>query len=284
MGVRLLTALAATLVLAGTAEAATITDGARYLIQHRKTSGGFAEPGRAADPALTGWAILGLRASGHCPGRSGTYLRGKRAATATDLELRILALDALRDHCAFTIDLRSRIARLQGLRHANGRIGPSVNSTIWGVLALRATGRRAGGATVAYLLERRRPNGGWPWYPGGKADSNDTAAAIQALRSAGVGARSRAVNRGVNFLRGLQNRDGGFELTSGRGSDTQSTAWAVQALIAASRAPGPRAYAYLHRMQRSDGSFRYNAGFVTTPVWVTSQAIAALARKPFPLK
>jgi hypothetical protein len=37
-------------------------------------------------------------------------------------------------------------------------------------------------------------------------------------------------------------------------------------------------------MQRTNGSFRYNRQFVTTPVWVTSQALAALAREPFPLR
>jgi hypothetical protein len=36
-------------------------------------------------------------------------------------------------------------------------------------------------------------------------------------------------------------------------------------------------------MKRADGSYRYSAKYVTTPVWVTSQVLAALAKKPFPL-
>jgi hypothetical protein len=36
-------------------------------------------------------------------------------------------------------------------------------------------------------------------------------------------------------------------------------------------------------MKRPDGSYRYSAQYVTTPVWVTSQVLAALAKRPFPL-
>jgi prenyltransferase beta subunit len=272
------------LVLAGTAAASRATDAARYLIQHRADNGGFAEPGRSPTPGLTAWAILGLRAAGHCPTRSGTYLRGKPYPKATDLELRILALDALRSRCDFDVDLSGQVRQLRQLRRSNGQIGSTVNSTIWGVLALRATERAAGARTVRWLKRRQRPSGGWPWSQGGSADSNDTAAAIQALVAAGVGEHSRKINRAVRFLRRLQNANGGFELTPGRGSDTQSTAWAIQALRAADRVPGRAASGFLRRMQRSDGSFRYSSQYVTTPVWVTSQALAGLVRKPFPLK
>jgi prenyltransferase beta subunit len=275
----------AALVLAGTAAADRKTDAARYVFGQRALNGGFAEPGRSPNPGLTAWAILGLRAAGHCLGRSGEYLKGKPYPQATDLELRILALDALRDGCpAFDVNLRGQVRQLQDLRRTSGQIGPTVNSTIWGVLALRAVERPAGAKTKRWLLGRQRPSGGWPWSAGGQADSNDTAAAIQALVAAGVDESSRPVNRAVRFLRGVQNSDGGFELTQGRGSDTQSTAWAIQALIAADRTPGRAAFAYLRRMQRSNGSFRYNRQYVTTPVWVTAQALAALARKPFPLR
>jgi hypothetical protein len=104
---------------------------------------------------------------------------------------------------------------------------------------------------------------------------------MQALRAAG--APRGPVQRGVVFLRRHQNPDGGFELTQGRGSDTQSTAWAIQGLLAAGASPGPPAFRYLQRMRRPDGSYRYNARYVTTPLWVTAQVLPALARKPFPL-
>jgi hypothetical protein len=132
------------------------------------------------------------------------------------------------------------------------------------------------------LRRAQRANGGWSWHRASAPDANDTAVAIQALRAAGV--RGRPIDRAVAFLRRHQNRDGGFELTDGRGSDTQSTAWAIQGLLAAGRAPGGRAYRYLARMRRPDGSYRYNARYVTTPLWVTAQVLPALARTPFPLR
>jgi hypothetical protein len=162
------------------------------------------------------------------------------------------------------------------------RPGKLVNASIWTLLALRQAGEPAPPALVEALLGAQRQSGGWPWLAGGAADANDTAAAIQALRAAGV--RGRPIDRGVAFLRRHQNADGGFELTLGRGSDTQSTAWAIQALLAAGRQPGAAAFRYLARMRRPDGSYRYNARYVTTPLWVTAQALPALARKPFPLR
>ena len=276
MGMRAFAAALTALVLAAPAQAG-IAEGAAYLEGRRQASGGFAEPSRAADPALTAWAVLGLRATGRTPTGAAAYLDGKPAPGATDLALRILALDALGR------DVDVLIARLDGLRRAGGAIGSTVNSTIWAVLALRADGRPAGRSTVRWLLGRQRPSGGWGWFPGGAADSNDTAAAVQALRAAGVGRDARTIVRGLRYLRGLQNGDGGFALSSGRGSDSQSTAWAIQAFLAAGRQPGAAAFAYLNRMQRPNGSFRYSARYAITPTWVTAQVLPALARKPFPL-
>jgi prenyltransferase beta subunit len=95
--------------------------------------------------------------------------------------------------------------------------------------------------------------------------------------------RGKPVARAVRFLRSFQNSDGGFELNQGRGSDAQSTAWAIQGLVAAGVTPPRNAFAYLAGLKREDGSYRYSAKYVTTPVWVTSQVLAALAKKPFPL-
>jgi hypothetical protein len=266
--------------------AAASRSGAAYLAGRQTADGGFAEPGRAADPALTAWVVLALEASGRDPsamernGRSpADYLAGKPYPTATDLELRILALDAL----GKSAEARSLAAQLETLRRASGSIGPGVNSTIWGVIALRAVGRPAGGRTVRYLVGAQAKSGGWSWQNGVAADSNDTAAAIQALRAAGVSRTARAIRRGLAFLRTLQNSDGGFELSAGRGSDAQSTAWAIQAFLAAGRAPGERAFAYLADLARADGSYRYSRRYATTPAWVTAQVVPALARRTFPL-
>ena len=249
-----------------------------FVASHQQSDGGFAEMGQSSDANLTAWAVLGLSAAGKTPDRSAAdYLSAAPATSANDLALRILALRALgRDNDAL-------VDRLEGMRGPNGRIGTLVNSTIWGVLALRAAGRPAG-TSVHYLKKAQRPNGGWAWYPRGAPDSNDTAAAIQALRAAGVGPRAGAIKRGLAYLRRLQRADGGFALVVGRSSDAQSTAWAIQAFVAATRQPGHRAFRYLASLRRPDGSYRYSKRYAVTPVWVTSQVLPALARKPFPLR
>ena len=144
---------------------------ADYVASHQQPDGGFAEPGGQSDPALTAWATLGLTATGRRPAVSpAAYLTSRPAPGAADLALRILALRALGE------DTTADVGRLESLRLGDGRIGPLVNSTIWGVLALRAAGRPAG-TSIRYLLRAQRRSGGWSWYSRGVTDSNDTAAA-----------------------------------------------------------------------------------------------------------
>jgi energy-coupling factor transport system substrate-specific component len=226
---------------------------------------------------LTAWAALGLRAAGADTGQALDYLTAHESGLteATDVELVALAESALGRRPV------ALLARIRAFQRANGQIGPTVNSTIWGILALRQAGERAPKGAVRFVLRRQAKNGGWAWYAGGQPDSNDTAAAIEALRASGLS--GRPIRRGLAYLHRLQNRDGGFELTPGRGSDAQSTAWAVQAFVAARRPPPKGALAYLRRLRRPDGSFRYSRRYATTPVWVTAQVLPALARKPFPL-
>jgi hypothetical protein len=265
------------LILA-TAAAAVAATPAGFLHAHQAPNGAFAEPGGSAGPLLTAWAALGLRAAGADTGLALDYLASHEGGLTetTDVELVAVAESALGRRPA------ALLARIHAAQHANGRIGPNVNSTAWGILALRQAGERAPRPAVRYLLRQQARNGGWSWYVGGQPDSNDTAAAIEALRTAGV--KGAPIRRGLAYLLRLRNRDGGFELTPRRGSDTQSTAWAVQAFVSAHRAPPKGALAYLRRMRRADGSFRYSKSFVTTPVWVTAQVLPALARKPFPLR
>jgi hypothetical protein len=260
------------LALAAFALATPLTQSADYLESRRGSDGGVSEPGGRADAGLTAWTILALRAVGRDPGRaSREYVRTAPPADATQTALRALALED-----------EELLNRLEAARRADGRIGPLVNSTAWSVLALRGAGRRAGAATVRYLLRQQRKSGGWSWHPRGAPDSNDTAVVIQALRAVGV--RGRPLARGVRFLRGLQAPDGGFRLVPGRDPDAQSTAWAIQGLLAAGAKPGSAAYRYLARLRRPDGSYRYSKQYAVTPVWVTAQVLPALAGKRFPLR
>ncbi len=241
-----------------------------YVESQQRDDGGF------GDPQITAWATLGLAAAGTEPERlrdAAAYLtrHESEATSITDLALSALARSAAgeRPDAALT--------RLRA--HTPGRL---VNVTVWSILALRQAGEVVPDPLVRSLRAAQHASGGWSWHRGGAPDTNDTAAALQALRALGV--TGRPVDRGVAFLRRHQNRDGGFELTDGRGSDAQSTAWAIQALVAAGRPPGAAAFRYLARLRRTDGSYRYSARYATTPLWVTAQVLPALARKPFPLR
>jgi squalene-hopene cyclase-like protein/prenyltransferase/squalene oxidase-like repeat protein len=262
-------------LLAAFVLAAPATGPADYVLSHQQPDGGFAEPGGVSDPNLTAWAVLGLATADRAPASAVQYLDGKPYPEAIDLALRILALRALGQ------DVDGLVTRLETLRRPDGRIGPLVNSTAWGVLALRAAGRPAG-TSLRFLLRQQRPSGGWSWALRGPPDSNDTAAVVQALRSARLSSRTAAVRRALAYLRRLQRPDGGFSLVAGRAADAQSTAWAIQAFIAAGAEPGRGAFGYLARLRRADGSYRYSRGRVATPVWVTAQVLQALARDPFP--
>lgn len=263
MGLKL-AALAAVVVLGAPAD---------YVAARQQTDGGFAEPGGRTDPALTAWAVLGLKAAGREPGRSPlTYLQDAPVADTTDLALRVLALRAAGG------DPSRFVARLERQRRSDGRIGTLTNSTAWGVIALPRPGR----APVRYLLRAQHRSGGWSWLPGGAPDTNDTAAVIQALRRAGV--RGRPIRRGLAYIRRLTAPNGGVRLVPGREPDTQSTAWAIQAYLAGGARPPTGAFRFIASMRQADGSYRYSRRYAVTPAIVTSQMLPALSRKPFPLR
>jgi hypothetical protein len=256
-------------LLAATALAASP---AQYLQAQQRADGGCGGVG------MTAWATLGLRAAGAPTTAAVGYLvaHEDELQSATDVELVVTA------EAAAGTPSPSLVARLHAFQHPNGSIGPLVNSTIWGAIALAQVGEPVPPATVRFLLRLQARSGGWSWVARSAPDPNDTAAAIEALRAAGVA--GAPIRRGLAFLRGFERRDGGFELTRGRGSDTPSTAWAIQAFLAAGTKPPAAAYRYLARMRRADGSLRYSVRSSVTPVWVTAQALPALAGKPFPLR
>ena len=94
----------------------------------------------------------------------------------------------------------------------------------------------------------------------------------------------------ATMLESSQASDGGFALIPGGPSNAQSTAWAVQGLLAAGRNPakvrrgGSRnPMRYLRSLTDGSGEVRYSRTSRQTPVWVTSQSLAALARRALPV-
>jgi hypothetical protein len=156
-----------------------------YLQGRQGPSGGFAEPRGEPSPQLTAWAVLGLRAAGAKPSAAALgYLvaHEDELPDVTDAELVAMAESVLGRRP------ERLLTRIEEARRNDGRIGPNVNSTIWGVLALRQAGEPLPRATLRFILRRQARSGGWSWFAGGAPDSNDTAAAVEALRSAGLSA------------------------------------------------------------------------------------------------
>jgi len=278
------------------ARAAGPGDAVTWVRGAQNPDGGFgAEPRGDSSPEMTGWAMLGLEAAGVHPSRvrrGGTdpiaYLKRTkgRIRTTGDLQRTILALSAARvNPRAFAG--RDLVALLLKRRRSDGSWEGQVNSTAFGILALKAAGRRAGAGSKRWLREAANPDGGWGFAPGAESDADSTGAALQALAAAG-GSRA-AIRAGTDWLRRAQRGNGGFALLGGP-VNAQSTAWATQGLLAAGVSPqrvrtgGRSPLDYLASVQARDGHYRYSRSFDQTPVWVTAQALAAVSGQAFPLR
>lgn len=185
------------------------------------------------------------------------------------------------------------VSRLLAYRSPDGSFGHLVNLTAFAILALRAAGEPADSAVVGgaarWLAHQQNPDGGFGYAARGTAsDIDDTGAALQGVVAASV-PDGPVVSQAVAFLARAQNPDGGYPQERGEESNAQSTAWAVQGLIAARGHPaalaghGRSPLRYLQVLVAGDGSIRYSATSAQTPVWVTAEALAALAGKPLPI-
>lgn len=269
---------------------------ASYLLSTQNRDGGFGMTRAAAStPFATGWALLGLAGSGRRPGPAAIgYLRRTlpRVRDIGGVERTILVLRAAgRNPRSF--GGRNLIGEVLRRQSGSGAIAGYVSYTGFGILALRASGYSRSSRPVrraaAWLQRQQNADGGFNVRGrGGRSSIDDTAYAIQALAAAG---RRRAASRGAAFIARRQNADGGFPLSPGGRSNAQSTAYAVQGLVAAGRriarvrrGGGRTPIAYLASLTQRDGVVRYSRTTVQTPVWVTAQAMLAIARKPFPLR
>jgi hypothetical protein len=242
---------------------------------------------------MTGWACLGLEASGRNPRDLRTngqtpisYLRrtAGEIRSVGDMERTALVLvGAGLDPRRFGRDL---VARLRNHRLGDGSWPGQVNPTAYGILALTASGSRGGlGRSAAWLRSAQNPDGGWGFARGSAGDPDSTGAAIQALAAAG--GSGEAIAKGVDWLRRSQAPGGGFAVAGGS-PNAQSTALAVQGLIAAGVSPssvqnGGSPLDYLASVRAPDGHFRYSASSDQTPVWVTGQALVAARGEALPL-
>ncbi|MFF4013964.1 prenyltransferase/squalene oxidase repeat-containing protein [Streptomyces sp. NPDC001843] len=113
------------------------------------------------------------------------------------------------------------------------------------LLAQRTVGVRPAAEAVDWLVGQQCADGGFAAYrpdpakaceaTKAQADTNSTAAAVQALHA--LGEHDGEVHKAVVWLKRTQNKDGGWPYTPGSPSDTNSTSVVIGALAAAGEDP-----------------------------------------------
>ena len=272
------------LLLAAPARAAGPAD---YVRGAQNGDGGYGMTQSGGSSQLaTGWALLGLAASGQKPGPAAiAYVRRGVGALREigDIERTVLVVRAAgQDPRRF--GGRNLIADIMRSRRKDGSFSGFVSYTSFAILALRKSGVSASSGTIrsaARWLERHQnSDGGFNVGGRGASGIDDTGYAAQALVRAG---RRTAARRAATFLARQQGPQGGFPLTRGGALNSQSTAYAVQALVAVGghESAVRRGQAYIRSLTEANGLVRYSRTGRQTPVWVSAQALLALHRRPF---
>lgn len=173
-----------------------------------------------------------------------------------------------------------------------------LNDDVWSILAL-ASIKEAGSveaiAAKDFLLANQNADGGWGYLVGGSSGSNDTAAAIMALREMGLDANSAVITNAIAFLHTMQNDDGGFmnDPAWGTDSDSGSDAWVISAIYKVGQDPanwlknGNNPLAHMLSLQDSaDGGFWWvdpSGSPAFNNKAMTPYVVIALTGKSFPI-
>jgi len=285
------------------AEAASLSPELSFLASAQSSDGGFGgAKGQSSSELYTAWTAMGLAAAGRNPAsvrRDGhSVLDALRAEVSTlsglgDAERTILAAAAC-GASSYSFAGRDLVAEVLSARERDNSFEHLVNLTSFAIFALRAVGHSQSYPAIrdaaGWIEQQQNSNGGFSFGEhGSPSDVDDTGAALQALAAAGA-RNAHDLGAAADYLIRSQNLDGGFPEQYGSESNAQSTAWAVQGLIAAGRDPktvrrrGSRTPdGYLESLLAPGGSIRYSRTSAQSPVWVTSQALVALAGKTFPV-
>jgi hypothetical protein len=291
----------------------------RFLQEHQRPSGGFADPGQKPSQGIGAWATLALAAAGinprdqaTCGVDAYTYLETHFAASfreesawpeaaTTAFERELLVVDAAGTdpHSFAGFDLVAEILGRQlpdgSFPYVPGGRG-EINDTAFAVLALSPIEEPAAevavAAAVGWLLSEQNDDGAWSWQVKGQADNVDlTGAVLEALAAAG-GSGSGAEALALSFLHRVQGPDGGFSEAGGGESNVASTAWAVQGLWAVGQNPETwltgsglateEPLDYMESLQQPDGHVRWRASGDLNGIWMTAYVAPAFAGRALP--
>lgn len=317
--------LAAGSALAGTpnpTNKARLDSTIRYLQEAQNPDGGFGgASGGESGQGFSAWVALALAAGGinpRCQARPGGtdaysflvnhFHKGleeespfpKIPTTAFERELMVVNASGASPHEFAGYDLVEEI--LARAREDDGSFPyvpegrGEINDTIFAIVALAPVHEPAAEAAIQraadWLITQQDDDGGWSWgVKGERTEADLTGAAIQALRAAGR-PNTEAEQRGLQYLRDIQNPDGGFpefRVPHEAESNVASTAWAVQGIWAAGQDPetwlkgGSDPLSYLASLQQPDGHIRWKASQDLNGVWMTAYVAPAFAGQTWPI-
>lgn len=302
----LVLALLAPLVLVSPGSAATdpaIAPAVKWLTAQQQPDGSFLGFSGKSDPGTTADVALALAAAGTDPAtvahggpsmidylRSSASAYGTTVAGAAKLTLAVVASgDDPRDFGGQNLVQTIR-SKLDPQTHL---FDPQLFVHADAILALAAAGQTVPTAAITALEQHQAEDGGWAFTGEttvGKADSNTTAIAVQALVASGHG-DSPTIAKAMNYLSGLQDDAGLYASQPVNGTplvgDANSTALVIQALLATGQSPESDAVAKpmkaLDGMQNDSGALYYQQGATDDNLLATVQALPALAGKPLPV-
>ncbi|HEX5164821.1 MAG TPA: prenyltransferase/squalene oxidase repeat-containing protein [Thermomicrobiales bacterium] len=274
-----------------------------WLRTQQQPDGGFSAFGGASDPSVTADVVYAFAAAGINAGSlfapSGAftedYLLHAAQSVASDpgkaaklvLVFHILGEDPNNAGGAGLVEAIS-----QSLNAQTGWYGISFYGHSLAVLALASQDVDIPDAAIDAILTAQTPEGSWGFNgdpTAGTGDSNSTAIAIQALVT--VDGDRDAINRGLDYLRSLQNAGTGaiaYDTASVNdpGGDANSTALAIQAFVAAGEDPSTLEHGdlltALLTFQNESGAFQFQPAFPDDSLLATAQAVPALLLKAFP--
>ena len=281
-----------------------IDNGLDFIAKYQNTDGGFLEPNMKTSAIGSTWfTTQAIVAAGEDPLSAKWTKNGK-----TPLDYLVESPDGKSDGTGetakwvtfvtacgkdpYTYADYDAVAALKEKIGSDGRGGSYVYTTYWVVFGLVAAGEDADDQ-IAWLRKQQHADGGFGSY--GKeydepADPDNTAAAIMAMRAAGVPADDPAVKKAVQYLKDTIEENGGYNYGYYSAPNLASTAWVVQAFCSVGIDPstvkssaGNSPVDYLLSLQKEDGSFRYTETLTDTPVSMTARAVAALSGCAYPI-